>query len=235
MSASALGDASGTLKLMSIILASGEFNATTYYNSLKHLGILAKKDENPQAMMLLGKILLGQQKERDALVLFRKATRGSLDFEGAADALVNIGRILLKDGDKKGAEVILRKAALELDDPSAYFYLSKTQAHASPEQKVYLLKAAASGIVEAHHNLGAIELAWAQEKAGVGKEVPVDYRMAKEWFEVAAAEGFGLSMLNLALICKATGNIDEGRKWLERAKKVSGLDEIGVDMQKEFT
>jgi TPR repeat protein len=173
-------------------------------------------------MALLGRVMLTLAKDDDALSWFRQATREGVDFDGAAEALVQEGRILLGRKDKEGAEKAFRKAALELDDPSGYFYLSQLQRPGSSEQEVYLLKAASSGIAEACHNLGSRELEKIKERPK-GAESFRDFNMAREWFEVAAAEGFGLSMLNLALICKAGGKDEEGLGWLEKAEDTPGV------------
>jgi tetratricopeptide (TPR) repeat protein len=160
LSASALGDKSATFEIISSALRNGLLNE--YPAVLQRLGLFAKKDNDPQAMTLLGKVLLSQRGEKDALEWFRKATRpptGNIDFDGAGEALVHEGRILMQWKDKDGAKKVFEKAALELDDPSAYFYLSQLQEPGSSTQEVYLLKAASSGVQDAYHNLGALELA----------------------------------------------------------------------------
>ncbi len=220
LSASNLGEKSATFDVISSAISAGVLR--DYPAPLQRLGILAKKDNDPQAMTLLGKVLFKQRGEKEALEWFRKATRpptGSLDFQGAGEALVHEGRILLGWNDRERAESAFRKAALELDDPSAYFYLSQLQEPGSPDQEVYLLKAASSGVLEAWHNLGALELAKIEQrplKEGQTRE----YGMAKEWFEVAAADGYGLSMLNLASIYRAMGQEEAAWRWLEKAEGI---------------
>jgi TPR repeat protein len=222
LSASALGEKTATFNLIEAAIHSRSLDITTYAAPLQRLGILAKEEGDRQAMVLLGKVLLTQQQEMEALDWFRKASQGpaeSLNFEGAGDALVHQGRILLGWNDKEGATTAFRKAAIELDDPAGYFYLSKFEQPNSSQQQVYLLKAASSGIVEAWHDLGSIELARIDEKTEKPGSIS-DYGMAREWFQVAAADGFGLSMLNLALICKAVGEADSGLKWLDKAEEL---------------
>ncbi len=217
LAASALGDKSATFEV--ILSALNMRTLSEYTVPLQRLGLLAKKDHDPQAMTVLGKVLYVQGAEREALTWFRKATQPptGLDFDGANDALVSEGRILMNLNDKDGARKAFEKAALELDDPTAYFYLSKFEKENSPQQKVYLLKAATSGVKEAYHNLGVIELA-AIEKSGKKPTSMQDYGMAREWFHVAAADGFGLSMLNLALMHRVVGEVDESLGWLEKAE-----------------
>jgi TPR repeat protein len=234
LSASSLGEKSATFEIISSAITTGVLR--DYPAPLQRLGILAKKDNDPQAMTLLGKVLFNQRGEKEALEWFRKATRpptGSLDFQGAGEALVHEGRILLGWKDKEGAEAVFRKAALELDDPSAYFYLSQLQEPGSPNQEVYLLKAASSGVLEAWHNLGALELAKI-EKRPLKDGQTRNYGMAKEWFEVAAADGFGLSMLNLASIYRAVGQGEEALRWLEKAEGVPDVKEQAGSMRGQW-
>jgi len=223
LAASELGEKAATFEIISFALRTGALH--DYQAPLQRLGILAKKDNDPQAMTLLGKVLMAERREKEALAWFRKATQppdGGLDFDGAGEALVNEGRILFQRKENEQAKAAFEKAALELDDPSAYFYLAQLQEPGSSNQQVYLLKAASSGVIEAWHNLGALEL----EKINKQEKKPnslADYGMAREWFQVAAADGFGLSMMNLATMCKAVGQMDEAFKWLEKAENADGV------------
>jgi TPR repeat protein len=220
VTASSLGEKSATYELIEAAIAKETLHLSEFAAPLKRLGLLAKQDQDPQAMALLGRVMLGLAKDEEALKWFRKATQSGHDFDGAAQALVQEGRILLAQRDKDGAEKAFREAALKLDDPSGYFYLSQLQEKGSLQEEVYLMKAASSGIVEACHNVGSLELQKAKRKGPMP-----DYRMAIEWFKVAAAGGFGPSILNLALICKIIGREEEGLKWLERAESMSGIRE----------
>ncbi|KAL2064701.1 hypothetical protein VTL71DRAFT_3839 [Oculimacula yallundae] len=183
--------------------------------ALAEVGLLAKNGNDPQAMTLLGIVLYTQGKEQQALEWFRKATSGSLDFNGAANALVFQGRILAPY-DLEGARAAFARAASELDDPAAFFHLSKLETPGSPAQEAYLTSAAASGVLEACHNLGVNELARIHD----GGEQPrslSDYGPAREWTQIAAEGGFGLSMLNMASMCMGVGLRGEAMAWLEKA------------------
>jgi len=234
LAASRLGEKAATFDIISEALRAGTLYE--YRAPLERLGTLAKKDNDPQAMTLLGKVLMGERREKEALDWFRRATReptGGLDFDGAGEALVSEGRILSQRGDRNGAKAAFEKAALELDDPSAYFYLAQLQEPRSSNQQVYLLKAASSGVVEAWHNLGALEL----EKLNKQERKPTslyDYGMAREWFQVAAAEGFGLSMINMAVICKAVGQMDKALEWLEKAEGADGVRSEATAMKRQW-
>jgi TPR repeat protein len=151
----------------------------------------------------------------------------NLDTEEAGEALVCEGQILKKTNLKE-AEAAFRKAALELDNPSAYFNLSQLEEEGSVQQKVYLLKAASSGISEAAHSLGSLELS--KIKASDDSTSP-DYGMAREWFQIAATDGFGPSMLIMARICKASGESDEGLEWLAKAKGLAEVKRQAMEME----
>lgn len=235
LAASRLGEKSATFDIIAEALRIGTLYE--YRAPLERLGVLAKNDNDPQAMTLLGKVLMAERREKEALDWFRRATQpptGGLDFDGSGEALVSKGRILLQRNDEKGAKSAFEKAALELDDPSAYFYLAQLQEPGSSNQQVYLLKAASSGVMEAWHNLGALEL----EKLNRQERRPSsldDYGLAREWFQVAAAEGFGLSMINMAVICKAVGQIDEALKWLEKAEGAEGVRNEAIAIKRQWT
>lgn len=227
LSASALGEKSATFELISSAIRTGSIQE--YDGPLRHLGVLAKKENDPQAMLLLGKVLYGQNSDNEALEWFQKGTRpptGHLEWNGAAEALVQEGRILLAKKAPLGARKAFEKAALELDDPTGYFYLSEMEEFGSEKQQTYLMKASSAGILEAWHNLGAIEL-------GKRRVQPIkrmsDYGLAREWFLVAASDGFGLSMLNLAVMHRSVEDIDGASRWLEKAMKV---DEVAMEARR---
>ncbi|RQM06807.1 hypothetical protein DH86_00002763 [Scytalidium sp. 3C] len=226
LSASALGDALAIFTLVERGLKRNSLHEPLYADALRRLNVLAKEDRNRRAMLLLGKVLSAQGKSSDALKHFRSATRLSsengeyfLTFEGAGEALVLEGRMLSDQGDKTGSKTAFQKAALELDEPSAFYHLAMGEEADSSSRKIYLMKAASSGILEACHELGSLELKQMEEGPDVAKSPSLsDYGMAREWFQVAASGGFGPSMLSLALICKSAGRREEGLRWLETAK-----------------
>lgn len=234
LTASALGEKSATLDLIASALNTGTLHE--YTEPLQRLSILAKKHNDPQAWTLLGRVYNARKNSREALECFRKATRpptGHLDFYGAADALVYEGQILLAQDDRAEAKTAFEKAALQLDDPAAYFYLSKLQEPSSSQEHVYLLKAASSGIKEAWHNLGALELAKRKDNSAKPTKLE-DFGMAFEWFQVAAADGFGPSMLNLALMCKSIGMFEDGLKWLDKAEETPDVAHEARRIRSQF-
>ncbi|KAF7863061.1 hypothetical protein EAF04_007144 [Stromatinia cepivora] len=234
-SASAMGDPTATLEVVSDAFRNNKLSTARSGAFLERLGILAKKKGNVQAMGLLGQILYSQGKEKEALNWLQKAVSGTElpNFPGAAEALVVLGLILEKT-DREAAKKVFSKAALDLDYPSAFFYLSK---HVGPDEEdnrmVYLLKAAGSGIPEACHNLGAIELSKNGDQADKNPSKR-SYGYAKEWFQVAAEGGFGLSMLNMASICKSQGQTEETLKWLGRAEELPEVRDEAIKMRSSF-
>ena len=143
------------------------------------------------------------------------------------------GRIHLEMGEREKAEEAFRKAALDLDEPAGYFYLSQLQEPGSPNQHVYLLKAASSGILEACHNLGALELAKIEKQEKKPTKLQ-DYGMAMEWFQISAADGFGLSILNMALIHKAVGQEEDGQNWLQKAEAIPAVKDQAIKLKQQW-
>lgn len=221
LSASELGEKAATFDLIQEALRGGIVHE--YPVVVRRLGELALGND-PQAQLLLAKILFTDPNtEKKALSWLQKATKpptGNLEFDGAGEALVLKGRILLKMKKKEEATAVFKQAALELDEPEGYFYLSKLQDPTSAEHQIYLLKAATSGIVEASHNLGVLELEKLMKSQIKSKNLD-DYGVARDWFEVAAADGFGLSMLNMASMCKQVGDVEAAAIWLSKAEQVA--------------
>jgi TPR repeat protein len=214
MSASEMGYEPATLDLVARGLGSGRFRL--YEKPLRHIKSMADRG-NPRALILLGRVMSARGRDEEALELIRKAMQGpaGLDFDGAGDALLYTGQLLMKK-DKGQAEAALRKAALEYDDPTAYYYLAEMEKEGSLNRIIYYMKAASSGILQAAHKLGTIEMSKAVE-AAKGKGSP-DYRMAREWFQIAADGQYRESILSMAEICKDTGESDQEQQWLQKAR-----------------
>ncbi|KAI6247441.1 hypothetical protein HI914_04539 [Erysiphe necator] len=234
LSASAMGDKMATFEIISSALRSNAIR--NYQEVLARLEKLAlNKDQ--QAMMLLGKVLFyTNQSDSKALSWLRKANyppTGNLNFDGAGESLVLEGRILQKIGDLSNARIAFERAAKELNDPEAYFYLSQMEEKASLIQQTYLLKAATAGISEACHNLGVIELEKMMQDNPNPKKLE-DFGMAREWFLVAAHDGNGLSMLNLAIMCKIIQNWTQAFEWLEKAQSVPNVYDEAKKMWHEL-
>ena len=239
VSASSLGVKSATFKLVESAIQHKKLNQSSSAAPLQRLALLAKQGD-PSAMVIQGKALSLQGKNAEASKWYCAAIDVG-DFDGLGEALTLESALLRGRKDDVGAEKLIRRAALELDDPLAYFKLSEFVPEGSPEQTKYLLKAASSGISAACHKLGVLEMqkikALPREVKGVdgligamktGHEVRVhasELRMAIAWFEVAAEEGNGESMLILAVLLQAAGFEKEALKSLAMAE---ALQDLGI-------
>ncbi|TQS38105.1 hypothetical protein Golomagni_01399, partial [Golovinomyces magnicellulatus] len=234
LSASAMGDRTATFEIISSALRTNSLHH--YHVVLTQLEDLAN-DGDQQAMMLLGKVLFYTNSEKRSLSWLQKATHpttGNLDFEGASESLVLEGRILQKQSDLSGAKSAFEKAAKQLNDPQAYFYLSKMEVNGTPLQVDYLLKAASAGVTEAWYNLGVIELDEIQ-KNGIQPKKLEDYGLAREWFLVAAHDGHGPSMLNLAIMSKMSQNLNQAFEWLKKAESIPNVSIESEKLRQEWT
>ena len=235
LSASALGEKFATLHIVKGALAQSALSSPEIAAPLQRLTLLAQQGQDPDAMLLYAQVQQERGSDGEALRWAREASERGGGFGGLSGALTLQGVVLLKRKDEVAAARVLGRAALELDDPGAYFLLAGLQREGSVERETYMLKAAMSGIAGAAHSLGVMELSKLKKRAGdglspstLGKGVNAtvdfkEFRMAIEWLEVAAASGFGLSMLDLAKIYKSSGQDKEGRKWLEMAEGLPGL------------
>lgn len=174
------------------------------------------------ALALRGKILNHEGKNVEALKCLRQATEdpegggGTLDYEGAGEAMTEKGILLLKIGQREEAKQAFQKAALDLDDPLAYYYLARWSPSNSPEETVYLLKSASSGVKEAIFKLARVELEKFFEREGSLPKKMKGYGMAGEWMRVAAEKEDGLCMLHLACMFKSVGDMEGWREWYEK-------------------
>ncbi|KAM3068025.1 hypothetical protein ACMFMG_011073 [Clarireedia jacksonii] len=231
ISAANLGEKQAIVTMARHAFLTGSLDASSNKPILQQLSLLAKKEKHLQATSLLSEILISQGREKEALDHLRDAVSTPIEKIDNAyamgEACALFGKILIRKGAREEAEKVLRKGALEYDNAFSYFYLSNLQADGTDEKIMFLEKAAASGITEACHNLGVIELEKIEreieERKSIGergRREMKDYGLAREWFEVAAEGGFGLSMLNLITICRAEGRAEEGDKWQRRAEEV---------------
>ncbi|RKF61860.1 putative hcp-like protein [Erysiphe neolycopersici] len=233
--ASTKGDKIATFEIITSALRSNMIH--NYQEVFTRLKIIANNEGDQQAMMLLGKVLFyAYQSDTEALSWLQKANyppTGNHMFDGAGESLVLEGRILQKTGDIQSAKIAFEKAAKELDEPEAYFYLSQIQENGSLIQQNYLLKAATAGITEAWYNLGVIELKKIM-KNNPNIEKLGDFGIAREWFLVAAFDGNGPSMLNLAIMCKMIGDWTQAFEWLGKAKTIPSVSAESKKLLQEW-
>ena len=195
--------------------------------------------KHPAALFLEGQKAEKEGHPRQALCIFEEAIAASdaHPFEimadiSPADIGKAVGRLRASNGDHEGAQAALSTAALHYDDLDAHFQLAKNYINPySQDYKNFMLKAAASGNVEAAYELGVLLLKHFHggmsqtEKArfvhgsGVDKLNNEENRNeAQEWFSVAAESGHVGSQLYLAITLHGSGNYEDGSRWLNVAK-----------------
>lgn len=199
-SASALGEPIATLKVVSEAYQNGKLATPELAKPLQRLTTLAKVNSNPPAMLLLAQILESQGKVDKALTYYEQITnndgkdRAAAEADGTiARAWLALGRIKASNEDFTGAEAALKKAALEYDEPTAYFYLARFCDTKSDDYLLYNLKAASSGVREAAHNLGDFYLRQSKGDRQTSNAVNTKFENGK----VAASASFESETLQL--------------------------------------
>ncbi len=92
-----------------------------------------------------------------------------------------------KQGQRKRAEAMARKAAFEIDNPDAYLVLAELLPPHAPERERCLTKAAVSGVPQAGRQLS--ELLGKKAAKTPDKEQALELlRMAGEWERVASGD-----------------------------------------------
>lgn len=188
--ASKLGDARATVRIVSIALRQGELQNVGVKEPLQQLERLARSGANIEAMLLKAQILEIENKIVEAQKLFKKISEAKPTAENTqaiTHALATRGQFLWEKHDKSSAEAVWKEAALGYDDPYCYYLLAR---HCVPEgsetQEMFLMKAAASGKLDACCHLGKLYLERSKAASG-SKNKEKDLMMAKEWSEVIAA------------------------------------------------
>lgn len=215
------------------------------------------KTNNATALYLEGQICERQGKSEKALELFGKLAASQENESIVEDdeidfgtVWVAIGRLKARKGDQVGAEEAINTAALQYDNPTAYYQLAKLFAKTSfTEYENYLLKAAASGEIDAAHELGVLYLGQSQDGNSLadgyhqdeqepfkeimeGKTPKIDEKLAatssaamekldkaRHWFELGAFAGLTGSQVYLAALLHKIGEVKKGWGYLEAASK----------------
>lgn len=146
------------------------------------------KQENAEALVLLGRLAKSERRLDEALECFRKAAAvdrepGSATDFNVSTALLNQGLIFLHRGRHTEAKEAFEKAALELDNAVAYHHLALCLEDNDPNKKTYLMKAAASGVPGASRDL-AKEFLEDSKNADVEARAIEAAEIAKQWAEV---------------------------------------------------
>ena len=164
--ASQLNDPSGTLMIVKVAL---KYAIPVPSSCLSHLKRMVK-NKNYAAMYVEGQIFEGENQNLGALDMYTESLRSATEGNQGAEAFdITLGEVwtaiyrMKSQKDKIGAYKAIKKAALEYDEPSAYYLLARDYIpHTSEEYKDYMLKAAASGELRAVDALGHYYLAQSQ-------------------------------------------------------------------------
>lgn len=186
-----LGDLNAIVMALQRALRTGEIDHPRYLVSLTKLQYYANQG-NVEAMVLYGKILESKKRDAEALEMFRKAAEAPRDPSTDADvaeALVKQGLMCLRHGRKDEGQSYFQKAALELDNPFAYFQLALLMPESSPVKQTYLLKAAASGVVEADFEIAKHFLAEVSNPNAALEQRKESQKLGEQWLQVAAYQG----------------------------------------------
>lgn len=237
IAASKQSDSAATLQLMSEAIKIQNHRHPDVTFARQHLADMAKA-RNPKALTLMGQIRESEGNLEKALKLYESTTRINSGTEGVAegldgtlaDAWSGIARLKAIAGDWAGGKAALEKAALQYDDPSAYYGLAQQCISlTSPDWLNYMLKAAISGDAAAAnklgryylgHTLGIRQLA-KRGKALVGpassSRSSESLTLAIAWFTIGAESSVATSQLYLAILLRAQGKVQEGLDWLAKA------------------
>lgn len=156
--ASQLKEPSGTLLLRKLAL---KYDRMFPLASLQHFKQMISEN-NYAAIYVQGQLYEAGKQNSLALDMYAKClTSASEGYPGAEGFDVTLGevwtgifRLKIREG-KEGAHAAIKRAALEYDEPSAYYLLAKEYTpQSSSEYEKYMLKAAASGKTRAADALG---------------------------------------------------------------------------------
>jgi len=217
--AAELGEPSAACELVESGIRGNAFANPEFSEHLQRLKRMADSTgpSGLRAKMTLGSYFISQQKYKEAMGMLKVATDGEKDSPAAAQAFFNMGKIFLQWKDRDAAHSAFIKSAQGAHREALYYIAAATEDGSQYQKEAYQI-AALSGIHEASHNLGDIELEIVRSRPDQPKTL-LDYGMAREWFQVAATNDYIPSMLNMALICKSVDEMETGMQWLENAEK----------------
>ncbi|KAL9631771.1 MAG: hypothetical protein Q9164_005712 [Protoblastenia rupestris] len=252
LTASDLGDSLATLQLMTRAHKSNTLMIPSLANAREHIKDLARRG-NPAALFYHGVFLEDQNRVHDALNLYTQSIEArwehwreihSLDLYGG-DIWIRISAAKNKLKNRAGAHEALRVAAVEYDDPKAYYHLARSfvQSYEMMYEE-YMLKAAASGNINAAHELGLYYFRQSKgsimtglNKGGTRKPhasfkplpavVDKTRELAQQWFAVAADAGVVSSMVHIAVLVRGPDFAVYGQDWLDKAQ--------AADVQREWS
>jgi TPR repeat protein len=202
---------------------------------LNRLGRLAKEN-HPVALFLSAQLIELRGLKQEALRKFRQVTELA-DVEDdepvIAETWQSIARIEWSLGRKESAIEAWRIAALDFDNPNAYYELATKQGM-SENYVEYLTKAAMSGIGDAAYKLG-LWYSSRVDQRGVEHNTELDSvtarqghvnmphhdKLSREWFSLAAESDDqrckAQAMLHIAWILRKSGLISESLNLMREA------------------
>jgi len=199
-----LGDLNSIVMVLERALRQDQIDHPMNLVSLTKLQYYANQG-NVEAMVFYGKILESKKRDAEALEMFRKAAEAPRDPSTDADvaeALVKQGLMCLRHGRKGEGQSYFQKAALELDNPFAYFQLALIMPEGNPVRQTYFLKAAASGVVEADFEIAKHFLAEVSNPNAALEQRKESQKLCEQWLQVAAYQGHKESQEMLAGLVK---------------------------------
>ncbi|KAL7272566.1 hypothetical protein RUND412_004619 [Rhizina undulata] len=219
-SASLLNDPTATVQLYELqVRMCQETNSPSARIELEEtfarLTKIAMEEQHPLALQKMGEVLESFKEMSKAEDCFRKAAES-----GNSEGWVRLGRQLLHRGERERAkEAFTSGVELALLNPpipptSQCTSLPPSKSKPTEHKHLpYLQKAAASGVIEACHNVGVFYQLHMN---------PPDLGLAKEWYTVAATQEFAPSGMNLAKLLKEEGKVQEAIEWLTKVEKIGG-------------
>ena len=220
---------------------------------LSHLKKLAEA-KNLVALVLLARTLELEGDLQTSLKLFQRAIAVARDPRSNSEARDNAtlseawkgaARLARKLNHASEEQVAWESAALQCDDPEAFFELAiRKNSQLASKNIEYLQKAAISGVGDAAFELGMAycsSLETAAEKEGSVETMPrinarteflEQYEMIKEWFSIAVesekCRWRGQARLQGARVMRKLGHFEKSLTWLELA-----LQEMQIRSKKD--
>lgn len=143
--ASKLGDFHATNTLLVRALGpNGSLDDPSLIEPFQHLKRAAELGENAEAMNLYGMAFERKGQIESAFQWYVKAGNANYstpettrNMLGVSDALVSLGKFWCQRKEFDKARIAFKKAAIELDNPTAYYYLGLLMKSASTQQEIY--------------------------------------------------------------------------------------------------
>lgn len=157
--ASELQDPSSTLIILKTALIYGSKMPLARLQHMKQM----VSGKNYAALYVQGQIYEAEKNDSLALKMYMESLSSAAEGYPGAEAFdITLGEVWLgiyrsksRKNDNEGAHTAIKRAALEYDEPYAYYVLARDYTpQTSKEYEIYMLKAAASGEMRAADALG---------------------------------------------------------------------------------